>query len=1011
MNKASSVAVSSLALFFLVRPAGALDPGRRISQYAHTAWRMQDGAFSGTPHAITQTSDGFVWIGTDAGLVKFDGVRFLPWDPPEGKRLASSNIYSLLGGSDGTLWIGSSAGLTSLKANNLVDFSNARGRINAILEDHTGKIWVARSRPRGPTGGICQVVGEELRCFGNSNGMALAYAQSLAEDNLGNLWIGSANQLMRWKSGLWNSYFREELRQYEGLSGVEALAAGEDRSLWVGFDKKGLGLQRLVQGVRKAPVLPRFDPSQLQVFALFIDRDNSLWIGTGDDGIYRVRAGEVDHFRSEDGLSSNAVADIHQDREGSIWLVTSKGVDVFRDNRVASLSIREGLTTDEVQSVLAARDGTVWIGNRDALDFLRMSKLSAIRKQNGLPGHRVTSLCEDRAGRLWIGADDMLTIYQRGQFRPIDRPNGTPLGIVTAITEDTDRNIWVSVTGKDRRLFRIQDLHVREEFTPAQIPYARVLAADPAGGVWLGLLNGGLARYRSSKFEIFPLNHSSLDASVEGLFVDSDSSVWVATREGLSRWKEGTLKTLTSKNGLECDEIFAAVRDNENMLWLYAKCGIIAIADSELERWWRQPDTMVQTRILDVFDGAQPSLTTFQPAVSKSPDGRLWFANDTVLQVVDPHHLNENRVPPPVQIEQVVADRKSYSTRKNLQLPPRTRDIEIDYTALSFAIPQKVRFRYKLDGRDGDWQEPGTRRQAFYSDLPPGQYRFHVTACNNDGLWNEAGAALNFSVAPAYYQAFWFRLLCVGLGVAVLWVVYWLRVRQIAAGINARFDERLAERTRLARDFHDTLLQTIQGSKLVADDALEEHVDPIRMRNALERLSGWLGQAIEEGRSALNSLRSSTTQRNDLAEALRRAGEECLCQRSIEFGLSVEGAAREMHPVVRDEVYRIGYEAIRNACAHSEASRLSVDLSYMENLTLRVRDNGKGIDPDVAAEGKGGHFGLIGMYERASRVRGKLTLSSSPGVGTEVELVVPRKIAFQQPNPIRSRFEKIRRLF
>jgi hypothetical protein len=390
----------------------------------------------------------------------------------------------------------------------------------------------------------------------------------------------------------------------------------------------------------------------------------------------------------------------------------------------------------------------------------------------------------------------------------------------------------------------------------------------------------------------------------------------------------------------------------------------------------------------------------------------LWFANDTVLQVVDPHQLNENRIPPPVHIEQVVADRRNYSVRDNVRLPPRTRDIEIDYTALSFAIPQKVQFRYKLDGRDRDWQEPGTRRQAFYSDLPPGQHRFHVTACNNDGLWNDAGAVLNFSVAPAYYQGFWFRLLCAGLGVAFVSVVYRLRVRQIAAGISARFDERLAERTRIARDFHDTLLQTIQGSKMVADDALEEYADPSHMRHALERLSAWLAQAMQEGRSALNSLRSSTTQGNDLAEALYRAGEELLFHHSIKFGLLIEGSSREMHPIIRDEVYRIGYEAIRNACAHSEASHLSVELSYAKNLTLRVRDNGKGIDPDVAAKGKGGHFGLIGMYERASRVRGKLTLTSSPGVGTEVELVVPRNIAFQQPDPTpRNWLEKIRRVF
>jgi hypothetical protein len=606
----------------------------------------------------------------------------------------------------------------------------------------------------------------------------------------------------------------------------------------------------------------------------------------------------------------------------------------------------------------------------------------------------------------------MLTIYERGRFRALDRPNGTPLGVVTAITEDADRNIWAFVIGKDRRLFRITDMHVREEFTSAQIPSTRVLAADPAGGIWLGLLSGNLARYRNGKLEIFPLNHSSLESPVVGLFVDSDSSTWAATMNGLFRWKEGRLKALTSKNGLPCDEIFAVVRDDQKTLWLYAKSGLIAIPDSELERWWRQPDMTVRLRVFDVFDGSAPAPTTFQPSVSKSPDGRLWFANDTILQVVDPRHLNENRVPPPVQIELVVADRRNYSVRDNVRLPARTRDIEIDYTALSFVVPQRVQFRYKLDGRDAHWQEPGTRRQAFYSDLPPGQYRFHATACNNDGVWNEVGAVLTFSVAPAYYQTFWFRLLCVCSGLAVFSLAYRLRVRQIAAGINTRFDERLAERTRMARDFHDTLLQTIQGSKMVADDALEEYADPIQMRHALERLSAWLAQAMQEGRSALNSLRSSTTEGNDLVEALRRAGEELLFQHSIEFGLSVEGASREMHPIVRDEVYRIGYEAIRNACAHSEASRLTVELSYVENLTLRVRDNGKGIDPDVAAKGKGGHFGLIGMYERASRVRGKLTLSSSPGVGTEVELVVPRKIAFQHPDPTpRNWFEKIRRVF
>ena len=987
----------SLALFAATFPAGALDPNLRISQYAHTAWRMQDGAFNGTPYVVAQTTDGYIWIGTDAGLVKFDGVRFAPWQPPQGQKLPNSTIYSLRGGSDGTLWIGTSLGLTSWKNNHLADFTNARGRINNILEDHAGRIWVARSRPRERTGGLCQALDGALQCFGNSDGMDLPYAEALAEDHLGNLWVGSSNQLLRWKSGSWIPYYRKELKPYEGLSGVQALAVGADGTLLVGFEKKGFGLQQLVQGVPKKAVLPGVAASDLQVSTLFVDRDKSLWIGTLDDGIYRVHDDVVDHFRSVDGLSGDTIESFFQGREGNLWVVTSKGVDKLRDNRVGSLSSREGLTTDEVEAVLASRNGTLWISNQEGLDSLRGNKLSSIRRPDGLPGHRVTSLWEDSTGRLWVGVDGLLTTYEQGRFRMIDRPDGSPLGIVTGMTEDTDRDIWAAVAGKKPGLFRIRDLRVLEEVTESQIQRPRLLAADPAGGIWVGFTNGKLARYRNGKLEIVPLT-GAIDSRVQGLFVDRDSSAWASTLKGLFRWKDGSLKALTGKNGLPCDEIYAAVRDDQKTLWLYSQCGIIALADSELDRWWRQPDSVVRFRLLDVLDGAQPSPSTFQPAVAKSPDGRLWFANDTLLQVVDPHHLNENRITPPVHIEQIVADRKNYAPQEKLRLPPRTRDIEIDYTALSFVVPQKVRFRYKLDGRDADWQDPGTRRQAFYSDLPPGQYRFRVTGCNNDGLWNEAGAVLNFGIEPTYYQTPWFRLLVAVLSLAALVGLYRLRVRQIAAAMNARFDERLSERTRLARDLHDTLLQTIQGSKLVADDALEEHADPIRMRNALERLSGWLAQAMEEGRSALQSLRSSATQENDLAEAFQRAGEECRVQRSMEFGVTVEGAGQEMHPIVRDEVYRIGYEAIRNACVHSEASRLSVELSYVENLTLRVRDNGKGIDPLVAAKGKAGHFGLTGMYERAARIGGKLTLSRSPTGGTEVELIVPRKIVFQHPN-------------
>jgi signal transduction histidine kinase len=439
---------------------------------------------------------------------------------------------------------------------------------------------------------------------------------------------------------------------------------------------------------------------------------------------------------------------------------------------------------------------------------------------------------------------------------------------------------------------------------------------------------------------------------------------------------------------------------------LPSQCGLVAIASEELRKWWASAESVVNVRFFDILDGAQPSNPPFRSAASRSLDGRLWFASEDVLQMIDPAHLARNPVPPPVHVEHVVADRKNYWAQEGLRLPPQTRDLEIDYTALSFVVPQKVRFRYMLEGRDISWQEPGARRQAFYNDLGPGKYRFRVIACNNDGVWNENGATLDFSIAPAWFQTKWFLGLCLLSSVFLIWALYRLRLQQIHKSLSARFNERLAERTRMARELHDTYLQTIQGSKLVADNALKKSDDPERMRRAMEQLSVWLGQATQEGRAALNSLRTSTTQKNDLAEAFKRATEECRLLGHIEVSFSVTGDSKEMHPVVRDEIYRVAYEAIRNACTHSRGSRLEVELKCGHDLALHVKDDGVGIDPTIGDHGKEGHFGLQGMRERVARIGGKLTVASSPSFGTEITVVVPGGIVFREPSA--SPLDKIR---
>jgi PAS domain S-box-containing protein len=799
-------------LFFLtISPVRALDTSKQISQYGHAAWRIEDGVFAGTPNVIAQTTDGYLWIGTQAGLMRFDGVRFVSWHPPEGKELPSSRINSLLGGRDGSLWIGTRMGLARWRNGNLTNYGDATGSIMAILEDRAGTIWIARGNFPDAKGPLCKVTDTGVRCLGQNDGLAIPYAVTLANDTFGNVWLAGGLKVSRWQTSSVDTYVPAGLNPAEIFNGVMALAVRPDGALWVGVVHagKGGGLQQLSNGTWKPFVTPDFDGSRLKVTRLLLDRDSSLWVGTLNQGIYRIQGNKVDHFRSSDGLSGDAVTGLFQDREGNIWVSTSRGVDKFRDLGVASFSTRQGLSADQVNSVLASRDGTVWIGNYN-LDVLRSGKITSTRPGNGLPGRAVTSLLEDRAGRLWVGIDQELSVYDKGKFRKIQTRDGGPLGAVRAMTEDVDGSIWVATSTaleSRRRLLRIQDLRIQEETSSPQLTATNTLASDPHGGVWIGLIGGDLARYRNGQAEFFSFDNSPHDGPVHGLLVNSDASVLAATPSGVVGWRNGRVQRLTVRNGLPCDVIYALISDRTSTLWLYAVCGLIAIPSAEMQRWWQSPDVTVKSSLLDVFDGAQPMSTVFRPNVSKSPDGRLWFANQNVVQMIDPAHLDGNSIPPPVHIEQITADRKIYwqnlsgdAPFSHLKLPPLIRDLTIDYTALSLVVPEKVHFRFKLEGQDRDWREVVNDRQVQYSNLGPGNYRFRVMACNNSGVWNEADTSLDFSIAPAYYQMNWFRVSCVGALAILLWMLYKLRLRGVQqhseqlALINEKLEAQIAER-------------------------------------------------------------------------------------------------------------------------------------------------------------------------------------------------------------------------
>ena len=970
---------------------------------------MQDGVFRGAPNAIAQTSDGYIWIGTESELLRFDGVRFMRWASPDGTKLPSPEIDSLLGARDGSLWIGTRAGLSHWVNGRIVNYSNPKAVIPAIVEDHDGTVWFIHIPSLDHPGSLCRVTGASVRCYGKADGIPIfASGNSLDIDSLGNLWIGLDTALVRWKSGTSDVYRPSGLKSNEGTQGVTGFASDADGSLWAGMALSGsdLGLQHFVQSTWKPFIVPELDGRTVDVSALFMDSHNALWIGTSKQGLYRIFGGRVEHFQVADGLSGNAVFRFCEDREGNIWAATSRGMDKFSDLQVATYSSREGLGTDEVDSVLAARDGTVWIGGQGALDALRNGKVSSIRAGKGLPGNQVTSLLEDHAGRLWVGIDNALTIYENGRFRRVDKPDKSPIGLIVDMAEDTDNNIWLETGSPSRTLIRIHDEKVQEQFPAPQLPSGRQVAADPAGGIWIGTRNGDLIHYQNGHTELIAFKHDQ-ESNVEHLLVNADGSVLGATSFGLIGWRQGTKQTLTVRNGLPCNGIFAMITDHAGALWLSTQCGLVEMAGTELQKWWQQPESVLTVRVFDEFDGVQLGWAPFQKA-AKTPDGRLWFVNDYVLQMIDPDRLYQNALPPPVHVEGVIADRNSFSTVQGLRLPPRTRDLEIDYTALSFTVPQRVRFRYKLEGHDVDWQDPGTRRQAFYNDLGPGMFTFHVLACNNDGFWSETGVRFTFNVERAWFQTLWFRVLWITTVCLLIVGVYRVRVHYIAKAISARFDERLDERTRMALELHDTFLQTVQGSKMVADDALDPAADQERMRRALERLSVWLERAVMEGRAALHALRVSTTERNHLTEFLDRSAKEHCQPTEISVALTVIGDARDLHPIVRVEITRIAEEAIRNTSLHSNASQLSIELRYARDLSLSLKDNGVGIDPEIVEAGKAGHFGIQGMKERSARIRARITIKSTLNAGTEVTLRVPGDVVYRREK--RSLVDKLRDL-
>lgn len=995
--------------------ANALDPALDVSQYAHTAWKVRDGFTKGVIHAIAQTPDGYLWLGTEYGLYRFDGVKAVPWQPPPGEQLPASFITSLLVARDGTLWIATLKGLASWMDGKLTTYPELAGQFAfRLLPDREQRIWIGTATP----GRLCSVEGGKVHCYGSGTfGNAV---QGIYEDRVGNLWVSAETGVWRWKPGPPQNY-----RLPRAAVWARGLAEDDSGTLLVGTSD---GLKQLVGGKFQNYA---FADVALQPAAdrLLRSSDGSLWVGS-QQGLLHLHAGKTDMFGASDGLSGDAVRSIFEDREGSVWVSTSGGLDRFREFAVSSISRIQGLSNDGIYSVQTTKDGAIWIATSDGLNRWQNGRVTVYGKRsepgrNGTRGEPqihaggavkeiasaglvgpLLALGLDDQGRLYVSAGEGMFYFDGNQFVRV--PNA-PGGNIWSIAGDGHGKVWAS--HGEAGLFHFKPGDVVQPIPWSKLGQkgygARALLPDLSrDGVWLGFLEGGIAYFQDGEVRA---SYTAADGLGKGrvnrMRFDSGGTLWAATEGGLSHLRDGRLATLTSKNGLPCDEVHWSIEDDDHFVWLFQPCGLARIARSELDAWVSDPSRKIQFAIFDNSDGV-PSVGVYGssgPQVTQSPDGKIWFVQREGVSVIDPRHLPYNNLPPPVQVERIMADGKTYDADSHeqggLRLPPLVRNLAIDYTALSLAAPEKVRFRFKLEGQDPDWREVVNSRRVEYSNLAPKKYRFRVLATNNNDVWNEEGAFLDFFIAPAYYQTLWFRSLCVVAFLALLWALYQYRLHQFHQQFNIGLEARVSERLRIARELHDTLLQSFQGL-LLRLQTVSNKLPEGKNKQELDSAIDLAAQAITEGRDAVQGLRSSTTLTNELAVAIDALAKELAGNGANEdspiFAVAIEGQPRDLHPILRDEIYRIAAEAMRNAFRHAQAKRIEVEIHYdMGHLRLRIRDDGKGIQSDVVkGDGRAGHFGLHGMRERAKIIGGNLEVWSSAQSGTEIQLTIPASAAY-----------------
>ena len=960
----------------------------RPPQYVATVWRTEQGLPQNSVNAMVQDHEGYLWIGTFGGLARFDGDRFTVFPSADTPGFASVRIRSLYESRSGGLWIGTvDGGLIQLHHGVATTYTERDGLpsafINSIREDAAGQIWINTSR------GIARFAGTKLEPYLSHRGKAVS--EFYLQERDGSMWFHSGTDVVRFGSN--GSIATLAVHKPSGFLIHET----RDRSVWIGWPEPRYRLMRCYKGVFSDVPLPPLRRGQLKgespLLAMAEDSDRELLLLT-PAGLVRVVSGKLSPPEvlpwTPNGGDLPKLRSFLVDREGNYWVGTiGSGLFRFRRTPLTAYGSEEGLSNSSFSALFQDRQGRFWLGG-DSLYW------SDGRRFHLFPGvANVRAISQTREGDMWFGGYGGLYRWRSGVLTHFN----IKAPAVRAIYQDRQGMLWIGGIMEDRRggLYRFRDGKLEQ--IPG-ISDVRKIIEDQDGGLWLGGLEG-LWHIHDGDTVLYDHKQGLSNDAVYDVYQDSTGTLWLATYGGgLNRFRDGRFKAITTREGLPNNMLLYILEDDNSNLWLSSNQNIFRVRLSELNDF---AEGRISS-ILPVSYGAGEGMRSSEcnggtPAGWRAPDGRLWFPTLHGVVAVDPDA--GSRLPPSVLLEEAWAGKLKLARASQTSIPRANNTLDFRFTALSFSAPERLRLRYRLGPFDTDWVEAGRRRSARYTNMPPGKYTFQVIAANSYGVWSEKAATLDFTVLPAYYETALFRALCVAALLATFWMLYRLRLRQVAHQFNMTLDARVAERTRIARELHDTLLQSFHG--LLMNFQTASRLLPGRPTEAKEKLDSAIDQAegaIVEGRDAVQGLRASTVQCNDLAQAISTLGEELATDSSNlpapTFRVGVEGVPRDLHPILRDEVYRIAAEALRNACHHAQARQIEVEIRYdRQEFRLHVRDDGRGFDPVVASsQGRVGHYGLPGMRERAKIAGGKLTVWSEVGAGTEVELEIPAGTAY-----------------